>query len=321
MKILITGGAGYIGSVLSEQLHQLGHQLIIIDDLRDGKKAALMPGNLFFESNYGEELVLDQIFSENPIELVIHLAASANVPDSVIHPLNYYENNVSGTIILLKKMEKYGVKKIIFSSTAAVYGNPQFSPITELHPLIPVNPYGWSKLFDEQIIQDCAHSFGLQYFIFRYFCAAGATATHGESRPCESHLIPLAIDTAIGTRKELFVYGNNFDTQDGTGVRDYIHVSDIANAHLLAMEAPIEKWNQMINLGTSKGYSVIEIIQVTEEIIGKKINFSLVEKRPGDPSSLIASNEKANQIIQWQPSFSLEAIIESAYQWRSNPIY
>ncbi len=321
MKILITGGAGYIGSVVSEKLQQLGHQLIIIDDLRDGKAEAISTNAIFFQSDYGNEIVLDKIFSTHPIELVIHLAASANVPDSVIHPLNYYQNNVSGTITLLKKMEQYQVKKIIFSSTAAVYGNPQFSPITEIHPLVPVNPYGWSKLFDEQIIQDCATSFGLQYFIFRYFCAAGATATHGESRPSESHLIPLAIDSAIGARKQLFVYGNNFDTKDGTGVRDYIHVADIANAHLLAMEAPIENWNQILNLGTSKGFSVMEIIHATEQLIGQKINYSLAEKRPGDPSSLIASNERANQLIHWQPAYSLTAIIESAYQWRSNPIY
>lgn len=321
MQILVTGAAGYIGSVVCEKLQQAGHQLVVIDDLRDGKKEAIIPSAKFYESNFGNELILDRIFSEHTIQLVIHLAASANVPDSVVNPLPYYQNNVTETIVLLKKMEQYGVKKIIFSSTAAVYGTPQFSPITEKHPLDPVNPYGWSKLFCEQIIKDCATSFGLQYFIFRYFCAAGATNTHGESRHGESHLIPLAIDTALGIREQLFVYGNNFDTIDGSGVRDFIHVADIAHAHLLAIQAPIEKWNQIFNLGTSKGYSVIEIIKATEEIIGKKINYTITQMRPGDPSSLIASSEKATQEIGWEPLFSLHDIINSAQTWRAKPLY
>lgn len=321
MQILVTGGAGYIGSVVCEKLHEAGHQLIIVDDLRDGKRGALVAGAIFFEANFSDVAILDTIFSEHTIELVIHLAASANVPDSVVNPLPYYDNNVLGTVLLLKKMEQYAVKKIIFSSTAAVYGTPQFSPINESHPLVPVNPYGWSKLFDEQIIKDCATSFGLQYFMFRYFCAAGATAFHGESRHGESHLIPLAIDTALGLRPQLFVYGNDFDTIDGSGVRDYIHVADIANAHLLAMQAPSSKWNQIFNLGTSKGFSVLEIIKATEEIIGKKINFSITEKRPGDPSSLIAAADKAKNEIGWKPAFSLKDIIQSAHDWRAKPLY
>jgi len=321
MQLLVTGGACYIGSVVCEKLHEQGHALFVIDDLRDGNKNALTPGAVFFESDFANAKLLDQIFSSNTIDLVIHLAASANVPDSVVNPLPYYQNNVSGTITLLQKMQAYGVKKIIFSSTAAVYGEPQFIPITESHPLVPVNPYGWSKLFDEQIIKDCAHSFGLSFYIFRYFCAAGATGAHGESRICESHLIPLAIDAAIGKRESLFVFGNNFNTIDGSGVRDYIHVEDIANAHLLCLNSPIDNWNKTFNLGTSNGFSVLEIIKATETIIGKELTFKIVDKRPGDPASLIASSDFAFKNICWKPNFSLEQIIDSAYRWRMNPLY
>jgi UDP-glucose 4-epimerase len=321
MQILVTGGAGYIGSVVCEKLHAQGHALIVIDDLRDGNKKALTPGAVFYEANFANASVLDQIFSSHNIEFVIHLAASANVPDSVLNPLPYYQNNVAGTIILLQKMQQYGVKKIIFSSTAAVYGEPQFIPITEAHPLVPVNPYGWSKLFDEQIIKDCANAYGFNFFIFRYFCAAGATAFHGESRACESHLIPLAIDTAIGKRESLSVFGNNFNTIDGSGVRDYIHVEDIAQAHLLCLNLPLDAWNKIFNLGTSKGFSVFEIIKATEQIMGKKLAYKVVDKRPGDPASLIAHSEYAFKCIGWKPHFSLEQIIDSAYHWRANPLY
>lgn len=321
MQILVTGGAGYIGSVVCEKLHEQGHMLIVIDDLRDGNKNALTPGAIFFEANFADPLVLDQIFSSNVIDLVIHLAASANVPDSVVSPLPYYENNVDGTVTLLQKMQTYNVNKIIFSSTAAVYGEPQFIPITESHPLVPVNPYGWSKLFAEQIIKDCTHSFGLNYFIFRYFCAAGATALHGESRICESHLIPLSIDAAMGKRESLSVFGNNFNTADGTGVRDYIHVEDIANAHLLCIDTPIDSWNKIFNLGTSKGFSVLEIIKATENIVGNKIPYKISDKRAGDPASLIASSSFALECIGWKTNFSLEQIIESAYHWRMSPLY
>ena len=319
MEILITGGAGYIGSVVGEHLQTLGYSLVVIDDLRDGKKEAVPDGATFYEANFSDETILDTIFTKHNITTVIHLAASANVPDSVVRPLPYYQNNVTGTIALLKKMKQHNVKSILFSSTAAVYGIPVNNTITETDILKPVNPYGWSKLFDEQIIADTAAAHGLEYIIFRYFCAAGATAKNGESRGYESHLIPLVIDTALGKRDEIKVFGNQFPTPDGTGVRDYIHVSDIARAHELALNAKVI--NQIFNLGTNAGYSVLEIIEETEKVLGQKVNFTIVNERPGDPPSLIALAHKAKEQLGWEPSYNLQDIITSVYAWRNNPRY
>jgi UDP-glucose-4-epimerase GalE len=321
MQLLITGGAGYIGSVVCEMLLAAGHKPVVIDDLRDGKAAAIPLGIPFFQADFADTDALDTIFSSQRIEAVIHLAASANVPDSVINPLYYYENNVNGTVILLRKMIQYGVKKIIFSSTAAVYGEPKFIPMTEEHPLEPVNPYGFSKLFDEQVIRDCAAAYGLRYFIFRYFCAAGATANHGESRLHESHLVPLCIDAALKNRNSVTVFGNDFDTRDGSGVRDYIHVTDIARAHLLALQAGDDRWNNTLNLGTGDGYSVWEVIRKTEEVTCKTITHALSGRRPGDPASLIASAARAKELVGWEPQYSLEDIIGSALAWRQHPLY
>jgi UDP-glucose 4-epimerase len=321
MEILITGGAGYIGSVVGEHLQTLGYSLVVIDDLRDGKKEAVPDGATFYAANFSDETILDTIFTKHNIATVIHLAASANVPDSVVRPLPYYQNNVTGTIALLKKMKQYSVKSILFSSTAAVYGIPVNNTITETDILKPVNPYGWSKLFDEQIIADTAAAHGLEFIIFRYFCAAGATAKNGESRGYESHLIPLVIDTALGKRDEIKVFGNQFPTPDGTGVRDYIHVSDIARAHELALAKLGTVTNQIFNLGTNDGYSVLEIIEETEKVLGQKVNFSIVNERPGDPPSLIALAHKAKEQLGWEPSYNLQDIITSVYAWRNNPRY
>lgn len=321
MEILITGGAGYIGSVVGEHLQTMGYSLVVIDDLRDGKKEAVPDGATFYAANFSDETILDTIFTKHNIATVIHLAASANVPDSVVRPLPYYQNNVTGTIALLKKMKQYSVKSILFSSTAAVYGIPINNTITETDILKPVNPYGWSKLFDEQIIADTAAAHGLEFIIFRYFCAAGATAKNGESRGYESHLIPLVIDTALGKRDEIKVFGNQFPTPDGTGVRDYIHVSDIARAHELALAKLGTVTNQIFNLGTNAGYSVLEIIEETEKVLGQKVNFTIVNERPGDPPSLIALAHKAKEQLGWEPSYNLQDIITSVYAWRNNPRY
>jgi UDP-glucose 4-epimerase len=321
MNILVTGAAGYIGSVVCEMLQNAGHSLFLVDDLRAGKQEALPQAGSFYKADFGDAALLDDIFSLHTINLVIHLAASANVPDSVSDPLPYYENNVSSTISLLKKMKQYGVKKIIFSSTAAVYGEPIFSPITEDHSTCPVNPYGFSKLFDEQIMRDCAKAYDIHYVFFRYFCAAGATRLNGESRIYESHLIPLVIDQALGKRETVHVYGNDFNTKDGSGVRDYIHVADIARAHINAIEFFDIAHGHVLNLGTGSGYSVFEVIRETEKVTGKKIEFTIGARRPGDPASLIASFEKARQMISWEPEFSLGDIILSAYEWRKAPRY
>jgi UDP-glucose 4-epimerase len=321
MKILITGAAGYIGSVVAEILEKQGHSLIIIDDLRDGNEKAVSQNSKFYKNNFGVVSVLEEIFSSNKIDIVFHFAASANVPHSKIEPLEYYENNTSNTIALLSAMHKYNVKKIIFSSTAAVFGEPQYSPIDEKHPLIPINPYGYSKLACEEILKDCSHAYGFKYVIFRYFCAAGATAEHGESRKHETHLIPVVLDTLLGKRNEVPVFGDDFNTVDGTGVRDYIHVVDIANAHIKGMENIDVCQNQIFNLGTGKGYSVLEVIKTTEELFSAQIKHTIYDRRPGDPATLVATFDKASNIIGWKPEFGLKEIIMSAYNWRKSPLF
>jgi UDP-glucose 4-epimerase len=319
--ILVTGGAGYIGSVTSELLEKKGYKVIIIDDLREGKLEAISNDSIFYESNFGDINTLEEIFNKYKIDFVFHFAASANVPDSVTDPLKYYENNVINTISLLKTMIKFNVKKMIFSSTAAVYGEPLYSPIDELHQLNPVNPYGTSKLTVENILSDFAHAYDLNFIVFRYFCAAGATENRGESRPYETHLIPVVLDQILNKREIVTVFGNVFNTIDGTGVRDYIHVEDIALAHILGMECFEKSKNKFFNLGTEKGYSVLEIINSAENFIGKKVNYKIGEKRSGDPAILIASNIKAKKELGWQPAKTLEDIIRSAYLWRKKPKY
>ncbi len=321
MNILVTGGAGYIGSVVCEFLLLEGHNLVVIDDLRDGKAGAVAPVAVFFESDFGNQATLDQIFSEHDIDVVIHLAALANVPDSVVNPLDYYENNTAKTIALLQAMVAHKVKKIIFSSTAAVYGEPVYNPIDEKHVKQPVNPYGDSKLMCEQLIKDCSKAYGVKYSIFRYFCAAGATEKNGEARLKESHIIPVIIDQILGRREVVSVFGTNFNTRDGSGVRDFVHVADIANAHVLAVKN-IELFpNQEFNLGNGEGFSVLELLTITEKVLGKKVNFKITERRPGDPATLVAAYDKAEEILGWHPQYSIEDIIRSAYNWRINPLY
>ncbi|MGE5621364.1 MAG: UDP-glucose 4-epimerase GalE [archaeon] len=320
-SILVTGGAGYIGSVVSELLIKENYKVIVVDDLRDGNKKAVQDGARLYVADFGNPEVLAEIFSTYKVSCVLHLAASANVPDSVINPLAYYRNNVTGTISLLNMMKNSGVGKIIFSSTAAVYGEPQYLPIDEVHPLLPVNPYGSSKLMVEQIIKDCSAAYGMKYVIFRYFCAAGATRLHGESRHTETHLIPVILDQVLGKRSHVNVYGKDFCTKDGTGVRDYIHVMDIARAHLLAIRQIDRLDNPTLNLGTSSGYSVLEVIEAVSNRLGVKVNYEIRDRRPGDPAGLVASYNTAKETVGWTPQNGLEEIIESAYKWRANPIY
>jgi UDP-glucose 4-epimerase len=321
MNILITGGAGYIGSVVAEILEKKGHSLIIIDDLRDGNAKAVSTKSLFYQANFGDSKILNQIFSKSKVDIVFHFAASANVPHSKIEPLVYYDNNVTNTISLLSAMKEFKVDKIIFSSTAAVYGEPEYSPIDEKHPLIPINPYGYSKLVCEQIIKDCSYAYGLKYMIFRYFCAAGATPEHGESRKHETHLIPVILDTLLGKRNEVPVFGIDFPTKDHTGVRDYIHVVDIANAHIKAMEKINDYNNQIFNLGCESGYSVLEVVKTTEELFKNKIKYSIKKRRDGDPAALVATCSNAMKILGWKAENTLNDIILSAYNWRKDPLF
>jgi len=319
--ILVTGGAGYIGSVVAELLKKKGYKVIIIDDLSEGKIGAVSNKNIFYQSNFGDTNTLEDIFNKYKINFVFHFAASANVPDSVSNPLKYYENNVVNTVSLLKMMIGFDVKNIIFSSTAAVYGEPVYTPIDEKHILKPVNPYGTSKLMVENILSDFSNAYGLNFITFRYFCAAGSTKNHGESRNNETHLIPIVLDHVLKKRDNVPVFGNNFTTLDGTGVRDFIHVEDIAIAHILAMENFDRVTNKFINLGNGKGYSVLEVIKAAEKYLYTKVEYKIDEKRLGDPAVLIASHQNAFQLLGWKPSKTLKDIIESAYNWRINPKY
>lgn len=319
--ILITGGAGYIGSIIVEILLKNNYKIIVVDNLSEGNKEAVSKGVIFFENDYGNETFIDQLFSNYSISNVIHLAASSNVPHSTIEPLQYYENNTSKTIILLKKMKEYNIKNIIFSSTAAVFGEPIYTPIDEKHPTIPINPYGHSKLMIEQILRDCCLAYGINYIVFRYLCVAGATEMHGEARDHETHLIPLVINKILNNSNELNIYGNDFETKDGTGVRDYFHVIDIANAHLLAIEKMEEAKNNIFNLGNEKGYSVLEIINSAEKFFNIKIDYNIKPRRPGDPAILVAKTSKAEKLLGWKQQYDLNEILKSTYNWQKNKKY
>jgi UDP-glucose 4-epimerase len=319
--VLITGGAGYIGSVIAEVFLNNGFKVIVVDNLSDGKIEAVSKEAVFFQEDFGNPSVLDSIFSNYKIDFVIHLAASANVPHSIVDPIEYYENNTAKTILLLKKMMKYNVKNIIFSSTAAVFGEPVYTPIDELHPTIPINPYGHSKLMLEQIIKDCSLAYGMNYIIFRYLCVAGATELHGEARQNETHLIPLVVKKMLHKESNLFVFGNDFETKDGTGVRDYFHVLDIADAHLLAINKIGEVKNNIFNLGIEEGYSVLEIINEAQQLFNVEIAYEVRERRNGDPAILVACTKHAEKTLGWKAKRTIKEIITSAYNWQKNPKY
>ena len=321
MKLLITGAAGYIGSVLVDSLIKNGHELVLIDDLSEGN-AKSIPGNVtFFKGSYGDNNLLEEIFSSSQIDTVIHLAASSNVPDSVVRPKEYYENNIKNSLTLFEAMIAHNISKIIFSSSAAIYGEPLYLPIDENHPCNPINPYGYSKLFLEEIIQDLAVSKQLEYVIFRFFCAAGATEGKGESREFETHLIPLLTDCLLGTRKDISVFGNDFPTADGSGIRDYVHVEDITHAHVLALQNFSKVKNSIFNIGSDEGYSVLEIIQTAEKLFSIKIAYNVHDRRLGDPAKLVASSQKISDVLGWKQQYGIEDILTSTYKWRKTSKY
>lgn len=317
--IAVIGGAGYIGSHTVKYLIEQDEQVVVFDNLSTGHRE-FVPLNIpFIEGDVGNQDDLDNLFNSYPeIHTVIHFAAFANVGESVNNPAEYYQNNVVNTIRLLDTMIKYKVKNIVFSSTCATYGEPLFLPLTEDHPQNPINPYGKTKLMIEQTMEDYSVAYGLKYAALRYFNAAGASedATIGEWHEPETHLIPLVLDVAIGRREYISVYGSDFDTPDGTCIRDYIHVTDLADAHYKAMNYLIEeKENLKLNLGNGEGFSVLEIIHEVERITGKSIEKKLVDRRPGDPARLIGFTEKAKRMLGWQPQYRLDDIISTAWNW------
>lgn len=321
MKIMVTGGAGYIGSHVVKALLGSGYEVLVLDNLEKGHREAVVGGD-FIEGDLADKELLDDIFSGHDIEGVIHLAAHSLVGESMEDPGKYYDNNVSRGLNLLEAMINNGVEYMVFSSTAAVYGEPEEIPITEEHPLQPTSVYGESKLFYEKILKRYDQIHGLQYTSLRYFNAAGADPRGeiGEAHEPETHLIPIVLQTVLGKRDELYIFGDDYPTRDGTCIRDYIHVNDLARCHILALEALIEGMpSRIYNLGNGEGYSVREVIKTAEKVTGQKIDAKIGKRRPGDPAALVASAEKAKEELDWKPEYpDLESIIESAWNWHSS---
>ncbi len=321
MAILVTGGAGYIGSHSVLKLIEEGYEVVILDNLVYGHqdlvetvlKAKLIVGDT------SDRALLQQIFSEHQIEAVMHFAAYAYVGESVTKPAKYYQNNVLGTFTLLEAMLEANINKFIFSSTCATYGVPQKVPITEEQPQNPINPYGATKLMVERILQDFDPAYDFRSVCLRYFNAAGADPQGriGEDHNPETHLIPLVLQTALGHRESVSIYGTDYDTFDGSCIRDYIHVTDLAQAHFLALKYLLaDGKTDVFNLGNGNGFSVKEVIATARKITGKEIKAVECDRRPGDPPALVGSGEKAQKILGWQPQYAdLEAIVSHAWQW------
>lgn len=318
MKILVTGGAGYIGSVCVEELLNVGHEVTVFDNLSEGHRSAIDPRVKFIEGDLSErELIAKTVVSVQP-EAVMHFAANALVGESVINPAKYYRNNVSNGINLLDALVAAEVKKIIFSSTCASYGNPERIPITEDHPQKPLNPYGYSKMMFEQILRSYESSYGLRYVILRYFNAAGCTEKYGEHHRVETHLIPNVLFAALGKRPHVEIYGTDYDTPDGTCIRDYIHIVDLAQAHILALK---RTESSVYNLGNGDGYSVRQVIHAARKITGHAIPSVNKPRRPGDASRLISGSHRAIRDLGWCPKYPrIDQIMESAWKWhRAHP--
>ena len=322
--ILITGGAGYIGSHCTLDLIRAGYDCIVLDNLSEGHIEALQTNN-FCKADLANIDEIREVFKKYSVEAVIHFAASCYVGESATNPQKYYYNNVVNTLNLLQVMLENNVKKIVFSSTCATYGNPEYTPIDENHPQKPVNIYGKTKLIIENILQDYDRAYGLKYMALRYFNASGADnkAKIGESHDPETHLIPLALEAASGKRKLIKIFGDDYNTPDKTCIRDYIHVNDLSSAHRLALEKLIKgKESNFYNLGTGKGVSVKEIINISEKITNKKINSEIVNRREGDPPILFADNKKIKAEIGWEPKYTkIDDIISTAWHWEQNKRY
>lgn len=312
--ILVTGGAGYIGSHTCKALAKAGYVPVVYDNLSTGHAYAVKWGP-FVEGDLNDRVKLNEVFATYKPKAVIHFAANAIVMESMADPGKYYRNNVGSTLTLLEAMRDAGVEQLVFSSSCATYGNPQFTPITEVHPQVPINPYGRSKLMVEQMIADFEMAHGIKAVNLRYFNAAGADLETqiGENHTPETHLIPTIIQAALGLREEIVVYGTDFSSRDGSAVRDYIHVQDLADAHVAALK--VGK-SASINLGTGTGHSVLEIIDAMQKFCGKTLPVRLESRRPGEPGILTADNSKAKELLGWNPQYSdLPTLIESAWKW------
>lgn len=321
MKILVVGGAGYIGSHMVKKLALAGHDVITLDNLSYGYRDAVKYGE-FIEGDLGDKAVLQTLFSSNAIDAVMHFAGFIQVGESVKDPAMYYRNNVSNTLTLLDAMLEHGVKHFIFSSTAAIFGEPDYTPIDEKHNKQPINPYGHSKLMIEQVLDDYDLAYGLRSTCLRYFNAAGADPDGelGERHVPETHLIPLILQAASGRREDIKVFGDDYATDDGTCVRDYIHINDLCDAHLLALVQMMENdRSARYNLGNGKGFSVKQVIDIAKQVSGNDFKVCIEARRAGDPAVLIADSALAMKQLNWTPEFAdLQSIVETAWQWEVN---
>ncbi len=314
MNILVTGGAGYIGSITVELLVNNGHNVAVIDNLDRGHKKAVHPNAKLYIENIASSAIVENIIRENNIEYILHFAADSQVGESMVDPVKYFRNNNCAGLELAATAAKCGIKKFIFSSTAATYGEPASIPIKESHPNLPTNTYGESKLVFEKYLKWIHRCHGMEYVSLRYFNACGASEMFGEDHTPETHIIPIVLEVASGQRDHVDVFGNDYDTPDGTCIRDYVHVTDLALAHILALNV---RGCEIYNLGIGHGFSVNEVIEAAKVVTGKPINARVSGRRAGDPAVLVASSDKIKHDLGWIPRFiTLEQIIETAWKWK-----
>ncbi|MCX6013581.1 MAG: UDP-glucose 4-epimerase GalE [Chloroflexi bacterium] len=319
MNILVTGGAGYIGSMVVERLLDIGYTVIVIDNLQEGNLKAVLPEARFYQADFGDKEVLGDIFQKHSINVVFHFAAETTIEFSMTDPGRYFTNNMVKGITLLDIMRQYNCDKFIFSSTAATFGEPEYVPIDENHPQRPINAYGESKLMFEKILGWYHQAYGLKFNAFRYFNAAGASKKLGEAHKSESHLIPIVVQVALGKREHIKVFGTDYSTKDGTCIRDYIHVLDLAEAHILGLSNLDKHPTGKYNLGNGEGFSVLEVIEMVSKVSEVEIPRVKSPRRSGDPAVLIASSELAKHELGWKPKYdSLEEIVRSAWEWHKN---
>lgn len=322
MTIAVLGGAGYIGSHMVKQLLAAGEDVVVLDNLITGHRKAVDPRARFYQGDIRDYHFLSQVFSQEKIDGIVHFAAFSIVPESMKDPLKYFDNNTGGMITLLEAMNQFGIKKIVFSSTAATYGEPKQVPIKETDPQVPTNPYGESKLAMEKIMHWADVAYGLKFVALRYFNVAGAMpdGSIGEDHHPETHIVPIILQVAAGTRTGLQIYGDDYPTKDGTNVRDYVHVVDLADAHILALKY-LDAGNKSsaFNIGSAHGFSNLEILNAARKVTGQEIPATMGPRRAGDPSTLIASSEKARDILGWKPNYDdIDKIIETAWNWHEN---
>jgi len=318
MQTLVTGAAGYVGSIVIEVLIERGHVVLALDNLQAGHRQAVHPQALFIQADLADTDALNRVFQEYRVDAVIHMAAEALIPESMTNPRRFFTGNIRYGMNLLDAMLAHRVERIIFSSTAAVYGEPDAVPITEDAPKKPVNSYGESKLIFERILDWYHRAYGLRYVSLRYFNAAGASEHFGEHHDPETHLIPLVLQVALGRREHVQVYGTDYDTPDGTCIRDYIHVVDLARAHVLALENLDSLGARVYNLGNGDGHSVHQVIETARQVTGHPIPALPAPRRPGDPARLVAGCQRIRAELGWQPQYpELRTIIETAWRWHS----